>query len=139
MVGAVIAVEPSGAAEFGDQHDYRLTPGLAHIRLDRGNCAVERSEQIGKPALDYALVDVGVPAVEGERADPRTLRLGEEFGRGAGGVGEVGANLRDAAALDHRALVARLAVHAADLRDRRKPDALLEHARKGRVGMAVEV
>src|SRR6202030_516806 len=86
-----------------------------------------------------ALVDVGVPAVKGERADPRTLRLREEFGRSAGRVGKVGANLGDAAALDHWALVTRLAVHVPNLRDRREPDALLEQARKRWIGMAVEV
>src|ERR1700724_3991453 len=110
VVGAVSAVEARGAAEFGYEHDHRLMPGVAHLALDRGNRAIERTEQVGKPALDDALVDVGVPAVKGERADPRTLRLREEFGRGAGRVGKVGANLGDAAALDHRALVTRLAV-----------------------------
>ena len=45
--------------------------------------------------LDRALVDVGVPAVERERADPRPVSARQELARRAGGLGEIGAHLLD--------------------------------------------
>ena len=67
---------------------------VAHVRLDRRERAVERAEQRREPAAVGALVDVRVPAVEGERADARAVGAREEFRRGAGRVGEEGAHLR---------------------------------------------
>ena len=65
--------------------DHGLAPGLAHLGLDRGDGAVERAEQVGEPAVGGAFVDVGVPAVEGERADARAVRPRQELRRRAGG------------------------------------------------------
>ena len=80
---------------------------------------------------------MGVPAVEGERADARTVGARQEFRRGAGGLLEIGAHRSDGAA--RLRIGRRLLVHAAGARDRGEPHALLEHARQRRIGVAIEI
>ena len=99
VIGAVGAVDARGAAELGDERHHGLAPGLAHVGFDRRDRAVERAEQLASRPLTRALVDMRVPAVERERADARSVRPREELRRRAGGLGEIGAHLRDAAAL----------------------------------------
>jgi hypothetical protein len=82
---------------------------------------------------------VRVPAVEGERADARPLGRCQEFRGRACRLGEVGAHLGNAANLDRRTLLARFAVERAGTCDRRDPDAILEHARKGRIAVAIKL
>lgn len=136
---ALGAVDAGGAAELGDQHHDRFAPGRAHAFLDRSERTVEGAEQRRQASSDRTLVDVGVPAVEGERADPRPVGAGEELRGGAGGLGEIGAHLLDAAELDHRALILGLALDAAGTRQGGEADAVFEQPRQSRIGVAIEV
>jgi len=140
MVGAVIAVDAGGAAKLGDKDDDRFAPGVTHIGLDLGDSAIERPQQIGQPALDYALVDMSVPAVQGERADPWTVGARQKFRRRTRRVGEVFAYLFDPADLGGRgAIHIRAAVDALGAGDRGKPDALFERPTQRWIGVVVEI
>ena len=133
VVGAVGAVDAGGAAELGHHGDDGLAPGVLHLRLDRRDGAVERTQQHGEAAVGSAFGGVGVPAVEGERADARTIGARQEPRRGARRFGEIGAHLSGAG----RPRL--LPVHAAGARDGRKSHAFLEHARERRIGVLVEI
>ncbi len=105
VVGAAVAIDVRGAAELGDRDDDRLAPGIAHIGRDRRHRVVERAQEIGEPPLDRTFIDMGVPAIKGERADARPVRPSEELRRRTRGLGEIGAYLRDATRLDDRAAI----------------------------------
>ena len=75
MIGTLGAVDASRTAEFGRERDNGLPPGRAHIGLDRGERFVQRAEQLRQAALRNAFVEMGVPAVERERADARPIGL----------------------------------------------------------------
>ena len=109
---------------------------VAHLGLDRGDGAVERAEQRREPAVDRAFVGMGVPAVEGERADARAIRPRQELRRGARGFGEIGAHLRGAGRRRRALLLASMPPARAIVG---KSHALLEHARERRIGVAVEI
>ena len=85
VVGADRAVDMRGAAKFGDRDDHRVVPARPEFALEGGEGAVEAAEQLRQPPARAALVGVGVPAVEGERADARTVVGGHQprraFGR----------------------------------------------------------
>src|SRR5262249_59007972 len=117
---SVGAVDAGGAAEFGDDGDDGLAPGILHLGLDRGNGAVERAEQGCEPAAHYAFGGVGIPAIEGERADARPIRAREKLRRRARRYGKIGAHLSGARG------PRLLAFHAAGTRDGRTARALLE-------------
>ena len=122
-----------------DQRDDGVGPRLAHVGFDRGDRAVEGAEQIGKPALHSPFIDVRVPAIEGQCTDARAVRPGEELRRRAGGLGEIGAHLGDAAGLHRRAAVGRPRIHAAGMGDCGDTDTLLKNTGEGRVGVAVQI
>jgi hypothetical protein len=111
----------------------------AHIGLDRSESAIECAEQLRQPAVDQTLVDVGVPAVERERADTRTVRVRQEPCRRPRGFCEIGAHLVDVADLDDRSHLARLAIRQSRRRERREVNAFFQHVRKFRIGVAIEV
>jgi hypothetical protein len=67
MVGAVRAVDPNGAAEFGDRDDDCFPPGIAEIGLECVEGGVEPLRALGEQALGRALVLMGVETVEGQR------------------------------------------------------------------------
>ena len=92
---------------------------LVSIAAER---AVERAEQLRQPPLRDALVVVGVPAVERECADARSVRLSEEFRRRAGRIGEIAAHLRGARS------AARLLCLVAGMLDGGELDALVDRA-----------
>ena len=46
MVRAVGAVDLRGAPELRDDDDRGLAPGVAHVGLDGGDCAVEHAQEI---------------------------------------------------------------------------------------------
>src|SRR5262249_60954091 len=90
---------PRGAPNSGMTRPPLFFPPPPHAGLARRNGAVERAEQVAEPAAERALVYVGVPAVEGERAEPRPVRPRQEFPGGPGGFREIGADQRQAGLL----------------------------------------
>ena len=96
MVGSVGAVDARGASELGDDGDHCLAPGVAHVGLDGRQRAVERPQEIGELTGRRTLVDVGVPAVDPNRADPRAVGARQIFRRSDGDIGEILAHARDA-------------------------------------------
>ena len=79
---------------------------------------------------------MSVPAVQGERADARTLGARQEFRRRICCIGEIFAHLLDPADLDRWAIRVGLDVYAAGAGDRGKPNPLLERPRQRRTAKA---
>jgi len=126
-------------AELGDERHHRLAPGRPHVGLHRGERGIEPAEQLRQPAIDGALVVVGIPAVKREGANARTVGVGQKLRGRSGRLGEIGAHLVDVSDLDRRPHLARLAGGRRTWRQGRERDALFKHARERRVGVAIEV
>jgi sugar phosphate isomerase/epimerase len=92
-----------------------------------------------RPLTAPSLTCVSQP-VEGERADARPLRHGKELRSCCRGFGEMGAHLIYVSDLDDRAS-RRINLPAVRIRarDRFEVDALFEHARERRIGVAIDV
>ena len=75
MVGTIGAVDTRRAAKLGRQRDHRFAPSHAHVGFNLGERLVQRPEQLRQPALRDAFIEMGVPAIERERADARAIRL----------------------------------------------------------------
>ena len=56
MIGAGRSVVARGSAKLGGKRHDSLAPGRAHIGFDRRQRRIERSEQLGQPALSDALL-----------------------------------------------------------------------------------
>ena len=82
MVGATGAVDAGSAAKFGGKRDHGLAPRGPHIAFGRSQRFVQRAKQLRQPALRDAFVEMGIPAVEGECADPRPIGLRQELRSG---------------------------------------------------------
>ena len=131
MVGAFGAVDARGAAKLGHNRHHSLTPRRAHVGLDSRERAIKRAKELRQAPLGDAFVVMGVPTVEGERADARPVGLRQKFCRGAGRFGEISAHLSGAGP-------ARLLTHTADLLDRRQLGIVFEHGREFGIGMAIK-
>ena len=136
VVGSVGAVDARGAPELGHDGDHRLAPGLAHVGLDRGQCAVERSQQVGELTGTRALVDVRVPANKADRPDTRAIRLGEEASRCAGSLGEKGAHARDAGS-GKRCTLRHRSIRCSGGSKRRQPYPRVQRGRQSRIGVMI--
>src|SRR5271167_3543405 len=64
VIGAPVAVLPKGAAEFRQDDDDGVLPGLARSAGKSGETLAERAQMIGQLPVVVALVDVGVPTSE---------------------------------------------------------------------------
>jgi hypothetical protein len=95
VVGAISAVDAGCAAKLRDDGDYRLAPRAAHVGLDSRERAVECAEQVSELTRGCALVDMGIPADEAHRTDPRTIRTRKIAGGGTGSICEIGAHPLD--------------------------------------------
>ena len=94
VIGAPVAVFPKGAAEFRQDDDDGVLPGLTRPAGEGGETLAERAQTIGQLPVVIALVDVGVPTAEpeccnadaGVTADQQRepSRLAGEAGRGIG-------------------------------------------------------
>ena len=115
--------------------------GIAQVRAYFAEAAGAAAKFLASPEGPR----IGALALDGwdthvnEGADARPVGAGEEFRAGAGGLGEIGAHLLDAADLDHRPLILGLALDAAGARQGGEADAVFEHPRQSRIGVAIEV
>src|SRR5262245_15258024 len=139
VIGTGGAVDAGGATELSDKRHHGLAPSVAYSGLDRPEGGIECAEQLSQPAVHHTLVIVGVPAVERERADTRTVWVRQELRRCAGSFGEIGAHLVDVADLNDGTHFARLAIRQPRRRERRQANALFQHARERRIGVTIEV
>src|ERR1700730_13014634 len=70
VIGTVVAVLAKGAAELRDHHDDRIPPpGRSNLFGKSGERAAEFAEAIGEIAGGTALIDVGVPAADVDKAE----------------------------------------------------------------------
>jgi hypothetical protein len=137
MVGAVGAVDPNGAAEFGDRDDDRVPPGVVEVGLERVEGGVEPLQPLGQQALRPALVLMGVETVEGQRRDPRPLRCRKQAG------GELGFSFRplpayfpgDASGTDRILVVERKDHRRVSLRRPQQHGELAQHIRADRLAL----
>ena len=80
MVGAVGAVDARGAAELGDDRDdgFLATPSPMPLSI-AASAPSSAPSSIGEPAVRRAFGGMGIPAVEGERADARAVGAAMNF------------------------------------------------------------
>src|SRR5260370_231531 len=107
VIGPIGAVDARGPPEFGDQRHHGLLPGWPHILFDRPEGAINRTKQVCQAPSHCALVSMGIPAVQRQRTDPRSVRTGENLAGGARDLGEIGLDEIDIAELHHRPHVLR--------------------------------
>src|SRR5579883_2072245 len=74
MIGAAVAILAEGAPEFGDHDHHGIMPGLRPDLLRKaGKRAAELAETVGEIAVGRALVDVGIPAADIDKAEIELL------------------------------------------------------------------
>src|SRR5499427_1824616 len=113
-------------------------PSLPLMRAVRPNSVTRVTTVSFQASPILALIAAMAPSSAPRRLARRAFRGGEEFRGRPGCLGEIGAHLLDAAPLDARSI--RLALgDAAGLDSGGEPKALLEHLRKGRIDVPVEI
>src|ERR1700736_2809884 len=90
VIGAPVAVFAKGAAEFRQDDDDGVSPGLARSAREGSEAFAERAQMIGQLPVVVPLVDVGVPTSEPDCRDADAGVIADQQrqpGRLAGKVG----------------------------------------------------
>src|ERR1700723_2011347 len=74
MIGAAVAILPESASELGDHHHHGIPPSRRSDLFGKpGQRAAEFAEAIGEIAGGSALIDMGIPAADIDKAEVELL------------------------------------------------------------------